>query len=118
MMDKPIVWMGRSLKDLRAMPDEVKDEIGYALDKVQKGEAPDSATKMKGDLSDVMEVRIDESGDTYRAMYTIKLEGLVYVLAAFKKKAKRRRETPREDLNRVHERLRLARVHHRSLQED
>ncbi|HCG03047.1 MAG TPA: addiction module toxin RelE [Chloroflexi bacterium] len=116
-MDKPIIWMGRSLKELRAMPDEVKDEIGYALDRVQKGETPDIATKMKGDLSDVMELHVDEGGDTYRTMYTVKLEGVVYVLDTFKKKAKRGRETPRADLERVRQRLKLARLDYRSLPE-
>jgi len=33
-MEKPIVWIGSSLKDLRAMSAAVKDEVGYALDRV------------------------------------------------------------------------------------
>lgn len=117
-MDKPIIWVGRSLKELRSMPDEVKDEIGYALDQIQKGETPGVASRMKGDLSDVMELRIDEGGDTYRAMYTVKLSGVVYVLDAFKKKAKRGRATPRADLERVRERLKLARLDYKALPED
>lgn len=117
-MQKPIIWMGRSLKELRRMPEEVKDEIGYALYRVQMGETPKIATRMKGDLSEVMELHVDEGGDTYRTMYTVKLEGLVYVLDAFKKKAKRGRETPRADLERVRQRLKLARLHHQSLPED
>ena len=73
---------------------------------------------MKGDLRDVMELRVDEGGDTYRTVYTVKLAGVVYVLDTFKKKAKRGRATPRADLDRVRERLRLARLDYQSLPED
>jgi phage-related protein len=99
------------------MPDEVKDEFGYALDCVQKGETPKSATKMKGKLSDVMEIHVDEGGDTYRTMYTVRLEGIVYVLDAFKKKSKRGTETPQSDLERIEQRLKVARTHYQSLQD-
>lgn len=117
-MEKPVVWIGSSLKDLRAMPDSVKDEVGYALDRVQNGETPRSATKMHGDLKEVMEIRVDEGGDTYRTMYTVKLEGIVYVLDAFKKKSKRGKETPRSDIKRIRERLKIAKLHYQALQKE
>jgi phage-related protein len=28
--DKPLFWVGSSLKDLRDLPEEVKDEVGFA----------------------------------------------------------------------------------------
>jgi phage-related protein len=116
-MDKPVVWIGSSLKDLRDMPDDVKDEVGYALDRVQRGDTPQSARRMKGSLRDVIEIRVDEGGDTYRAMYTVKLQGIVYVLDAFKKKSKRGGETPRADIERIEHRLKVARLHYKSLQQ-
>jgi phage-related protein len=117
-MDKPIFWVASSLKDLRELPEEVKDEIGYALDRVQKGETPKSATKMHGDLTEVMEIHVDEGGDTYRAIYTVKLEGVVYVLDAFKKKAKQGSKTPRSDLDRIRGRLKAAKLHYQALQDE
>lgn len=36
-MEKQIIWMRPSLKELRAMPEDVKDEVGFALDTAQKG---------------------------------------------------------------------------------
>ena len=36
----------------------------------------------------VLEVVEDHDGDTYRAVYTVKLAGAVYVLHAFQKKSK------------------------------
>src|SRR6266550_2220529 len=115
-MEKPVVWIGSSLKDLRGMPDAVKDEVGYALDRVQNGETPTSATKMHGDLKEVMEIHVDQGGDTYRTLYTVKLEGIVYVLDAFQKKSKRGKETPRSDIERIRARLKIAKLHYQAIQ--
>ncbi|MGB3214971.1 MAG: hypothetical protein WBC26_09420 [Alphaproteobacteria bacterium] len=45
--DKPIDWMGSSLEDLKAFPDEVMQTFGFELYYVQKGEMPHSATPPK-----------------------------------------------------------------------
>jgi phage-related protein len=110
-VDKPIIWMAQTLKQLRAMPEDVKDEVGFALDAAQKGARVPHARPMKGNLRAVTEIRIDDDGDTYRTMYTTELEGVVYVLDAFKKKSKKGSETPREDIDRILERLKRAREH-------
>lgn len=112
-MDKPIVWMGQTLKDLCKMSEAVKDEFGYALGVAQGGGTSESAKPMKGNLREVMEVVSDDDGDTYRAMYTTKLEGRVYVLDVFQKKAKSGRATPKADLDRIELRLKAARKLHR-----
>ena len=111
-MEKPLVWMGQSLKELRTMPDDVEDEIGYALHLAQNGGTSDSVTKMKGDLRDVMEIHVDEDGDTYRALYTTAMEDVVYVLDAFKKKSKKGGETRKADIERIRGRLKAARAHY------
>jgi phage-related protein len=113
-VDKPIIWLGQTLKQLRAMPEDVKDEIGFALDAAQKGEKAPSASPMKGKLRTVVEVRVNEDGDTYRAMYTTEIEGVVYVLDAFKKKSKAGIATPQADLDRILIRLKAAREHSRT----
>ena len=50
-------------------------------------------------------------------MYTVKLQGTVYVLDAFKKKSKRGGETPRADIERIEHQLKVARLHYKSLQQ-
>jgi phage-related protein len=115
-MDKPVVWLGQTRKLLRAMPEDVKDEIGFALDAAQKGRKVDYAVAMKDDLRAVMEIRVDDDGNTYRAMYTTELKGIVYVLDAFKKKSKSGRATPKPDLDRIRDRLKRAREHFNTLQ--
>ena len=37
-VNKPVVWLGNSLDELRKFPDEVRDEMGYALYQAQIGE--------------------------------------------------------------------------------
>ena len=114
-MDKPIIWMGQTLKALRRMPEDVKDEVGFALDAAQKGTRVWYATPMKGELRAVTEVRIDDDGDTYRAMYTTEMKGVVYVLDVFQKKSKSGVGTPARDLARIRDRLMRAREHFRTL---
>lgn len=112
-MDKPIIFFPESvLKELRSMPEDVRDQVGYALHQVQQGTTPRSATKMSGKLKEVMEVHVDEGGNTYRAMYTVKLQGVVYVIDVFQKKSKRGIATPQADLDRIVKRLHNAKAHY------
>jgi phage-related protein len=60
----------------------------------------------------VLEIVEDFNGDTYRAIYTVKFKGVVYVLDAFQKKSKRGSETPRQDMGRIKSRLKLAGQHY------
>lgn len=54
----------------------------------------------------------DHDGETYRAVYTVKFADVVYALHAFQKKSKRGIKTPKEDLNRVKERMKQAAEHY------
>ncbi len=59
-----------------------------------------------------MEIVSNHDGDTYRAVYTIRLEGIVYVLHTFQKKSRRGIATPQADLAVIKNRLRDARELH------
>lgn len=37
-MEKPLLWMAQTKKEMQSMPEDVQDEFGYALDRVQQGE--------------------------------------------------------------------------------
>jgi len=56
----------------------------------------------------VLEVIRDLRGNTFRAVYTVRYVGALYVLHAFQKKSKTGRETPRRDLELIQQRLREA----------
>jgi phage-related protein len=57
----------------------------------------------------VLEVVDDFDGDTYRAVYTVRFAGAVYVLHAFQKKSRRGIATPRQEIRLIEERLQRAR---------
>jgi phage-related protein len=56
----------------------------------------------------VLEVVEDDTGGTYRAVYTVKFEEAVFVLHCFQKKSKRGIETPKEDMDIIRTRLKVA----------
>jgi phage-related protein len=110
---KPLFWLGSSRKDLRGFPEDVKDSMGHALDVAQLGgKHPDAKPLLGFGGAGVLEVVDDHEGDTYRAVYTVKFAGAVYVLHAFQKKSKRGIKTPAKDLELVKERLKRAGEHY------
>ena len=113
-MDKDIVWIGSSLKDLRGFPEPVKDDIGYALRQVQRGKHPSCVKPWKGLGSMVLEVVEDYDKDTYRAVYTVKFGEVVYALHCFQKKSKQGIETPPRDKDLVAKRLKMAEAHYKA----
>jgi len=106
---KTIIWVGSSRRDLRTFPDLVQDFVGYALYLAQRGGKHRDAKALSGfGGAGVVEVVKDFRGDTFRAVYTLRYAGAVYVLHAFQKKSKTGRETPRRDIELVQLRLREA----------
>ena len=106
---KPLIWMGSSRKDLRQFPDPVQHHMGYALHVAQQGgKHRDTKTLTGFGGAGVVEIIKDYSGDTFRAIYTLRVAGAVYVLHVFQKKSKIGHETPRRDLELIKQRLREA----------
>ena len=60
----------------------------------------------------VLEIVDDYDGDTYRAVYTVRFSGVVYVLHAFQKKSRSGAATPRSDIEKIKGRLKIAREHY------
>ena len=109
---KPVVWMGSSLGDLQAMSDAVKSAIGGSLRMVQFGLTPFNAKPMTGFSSDgVFEIRENDFGDTYRAVYAVKISDCLYVLHVFKKKSTQGDNTPKIEMDAIQSRLKDARQH-------
>ncbi|HXN07656.1 MAG TPA: type II toxin-antitoxin system RelE/ParE family toxin [Nitrospiria bacterium] len=108
-MIKPLLWVASSKKDLKAMPDDVQDTFGYALYLAQSGKKHGQAKPLKGfGSAAVLEVVEDWHGNTYRAVYTVKIANAVYVLHCFQKKSKHGIATPKPDLETIKERLKAA----------
>lgn len=105
--EKPVFWIGSSLDDLKDLPEEVQDDIGYVLGGVQQGEFDQNIKPLKG-FSGVYEIRTDFDTDTYRAVYVLNLGDVIYVLHVFKKKSKQGSETPKKDIDLIRARLKRA----------
>jgi phage-related protein len=96
---KPLEWVRSSRDDLKGLPEDVQDEVGYALYLAQIGEKHPNAKPLKGFKgAGVLEVVDNYDGDTYRAVYTVRFAGVIYVLHAFQKKSKKGIATPPADM--------------------
>jgi phage-related protein len=109
---KDLDWVGSSKKDLKAFPENVKDDIGYALHLAQVGDKSPAAKPLKGFGSGVMEIVDMYNKDTYRAVYTVQFDEVIYVLHSFQKKSKSGIKTPDSDLNKIKIRLKAAKLEH------
>lgn len=89
---EPVRFLGDSLESLRDFPEEARHDVGYQLEKVQRGEQPDDFRPMPAIGKGVEEIRITEDSGTYRVIYLARRAEAVYVLHAFQKKTQ---ATPR-----------------------
>jgi phage-related protein len=105
---KSLRWIASSFKDYRDFPEAVQDSFGFELFLAQTGQHPPSAKPLRGLGSGVIELVDGHDGDTYRAVYTVRLATAIYVLHAFKKKSKSGIKTPQGDIDLIKRRLRDA----------
>jgi phage-related protein len=106
---KPLRWIGSAKKDLLAMPEEVQQVFGFALYHAQIGQMHSAAKPLKGfGSAGIVEIVEDLRGNAYRAVYTVRFAGAVYVLHCFQKKSKRGIETPKRELDLIRARLKEA----------
>lgn len=106
---KPLKWIGSAKRDLDSMPEDVKDLFGHAIDLAQAGGKHQDAKALSGfGSAGVLEVVEDFRSDTYRAVYTVKFAGWVYVLHCFQKKSKSGIKTPKDDMDMINARLKAA----------
>jgi phage-related protein len=110
---KPVFWVASSKKDLKKFPKSVRQTVGQALFDAQTGGKHPDAKPLKGfHGAGVLEVVEDDDGSTYRAVYTVRFAGTVYVLHAFQKKSKIGKKTPPQEIEKVKTRLKEAEKHY------
>ncbi|MCA1742402.1 MAG: type II toxin-antitoxin system RelE/ParE family toxin [Desulfovibrionales bacterium] len=91
----PVVFIGTSLEDLRAFPGNPRREAGYQIDKLQRGDIPDSWKPVTVIGPGVQEIRLRDASGQFRVLYVAKFAEAVYILHCFCKKTQR---IPRKDL--------------------
>jgi phage-related protein len=92
---RSVCFLGDSLKCIRDFPEDARHDVGYQLDKVQRGDQPQDFKPMPGIGKGVEEIRVSEPSGAYRVIYVARHAGAVYVLHAFQKKTQ---ATPKKDL--------------------
>jgi phage-related protein len=106
---KRLAWIASSRKDLKSFPESVRGTFGFALYEAQLGGMPDDAKPLKGfGGAGVLEVIANDDGSTYRAVFTVRFAELIFVLHCFQKKSKSGIATPKQDIDLVKARLKLA----------
>jgi phage-related protein len=101
MFEKPLCWLGSSLEDLRAFPDDARRAAGFQLGRVQQGLMPSDWKPMTTVGLGVFEIRVRTRAE-HRIFYLAKYEEAVYVLHAVEK---RTRHTPKAEIVLARKRL-------------
>ena len=103
---KPVRWVGTSLRELRACPRAVRLDIGQALFTAQDGNTDPAAKPLKGfGGASVMEIVVSHQGNAWRAVYTVRFAGAIYVLHVFQKKSTRGIATPAREMELIKRRV-------------
>ena len=103
-MDKPILWIGSALDDLRAFPEDARRIAGFELRRVQQGLRPTDWKPMASVGIGVEEIRV-HTGQERCVFYIARFEDGVYVLHGFEKRS---RKTPTREIEIARTRLREA----------
>jgi len=115
---RPIRWLGSTLEDLRGFPEAVRRGVGHSLREAQDGLKARNAKPVEGFKgATVLKIVEDHDGETYRAVYTVKFEEAVYVLHCFQKKSKSGIATPKQDIESIRQRYKLAEAEHKKWEE-
>ncbi len=97
---KETVFLGDTLKAIRAFPEGARRMAGRQIRRVQQGEEPIDWKPFS--RPNVREIRIRESGGAYRVIYQATLADIVLVISAFEKKSQK---TPKHEVEKARRRL-------------
>lgn len=110
---RELYWVGASKRDLQALPHDAARKLSQGLGLVQLGGTPLQAKVLQGfGGASVLELREHDRAGTYRAVYTVRFDDVVYVLHVFQKKAKKGIATSQQDVKLIRARLKQAEAHY------
>jgi len=105
---KPLIFVADAQETLADFPAPVKRQVGFALYQAQMGGKNVDAKPLKHTGAGLLEVVSDNRGDTFRTVYTVKLQNAVFVLHVFQKKSKHGIATPKSVMKLIEQRLKRA----------
>lgn len=111
---KRLGWVKSSKKDLMDLSAEIRKMIGYSLHLAQLEKDDVDSKPLKGfGSAKVREIVKNDSNSTYRTVYTVEFKEVIYVLHVFKKKSKNGIETPKQEVELIKNRLKVAQQMHK-----
>jgi phage-related protein len=90
---KPVVFPGDSLQLIKSFPRNARQDIGFQLDALQRGDMPDNWKPFSEMARGVQEIRITDRGGQFRVIFVSRFSSAVYVLHAFQKKSQKTRQS-------------------------
>jgi phage-related protein len=108
---KKVAYIGQAEKDLKAMPDEVKEQILRSIEVAKLGGTAANAELRPNIGKGVYQISVDHDTDTYRGVYLVEIRGYLVVLHAFKKKSKSGKATPKPEIDLIKRRIKFAMQH-------
>jgi phage-related protein len=101
-----IRWEGSSNQEIRGWPEDVRQNIGAELQRLEDREKPLDSRSMGSSLPGVSELRDEDGSFWYRLLYWPR-SGWIYVLHCFKKKTN---QTSKADMELAKERMKRIRL--------
>ena len=105
--DAKIAWEGDSREVLQAFPGAVRQNLGFQLWQLQRGERPTDCRPLRAIGPGVFEPRDQDERAWYRVVYLSRINDVIYVLHCFEKKS---REMPRKDFEKAKQRLKALKA--------
>lgn len=102
-----IVWEGDSRDVLSGFPEGVRQNLGFELWQLQRGERPSDYRPLPSIGPGVFELRDQDERSWYRAIYLSRVNNVIHVLHCFEKKS---RAMPRRDFEKAKQRLKAVRA--------
>ena len=93
---KPVSFIGNSLDEVRSFPDSARREVGFQIDRLQRGLDPDDWKPLKTIGAGVREIRVRDASGAIRVIFIATLQDAIYILHAFQKKTE---ATSKRDLD-------------------
>jgi phage-related protein len=102
-----IAWEGDSREVLTGFPDGARQNLGFQLWRLQRGERPRDYRPLPSIGTGVFELRDQDERAWYRVVYLSRIGDVIYILHCFEKKS---REMPRKDFEKAKKRLKAVRA--------
>ena len=102
-----MVWEGDSRDVLQAFPEGVRQNLGFQLWQLQRGERPSDYRPLPSIGKSVFELRDQDERAWYRVVYLSRISDVIYVLHCFEKRS---REMSKRDFEKAKQRLKAVRA--------